>query len=227
MGHEKAPLIIFNLLGTEIRISESIVVQWGIILLLAIISIILTSNLKRIPNKVQVVLEMFYETVEKVVTENMGEKFKSFIPFIGTLALYLVFMNITALIGVPAPTEDLSVTIGMAAVSFLVIQGYAIKKVGISGYFKGLFHPLAIIFPLNIIERIMLPVSLSLRLFGNIAAGAVIMKIVYDNLGNVTPILNIGIPIPFHFYFDLFDGVIQMIIFLMLTMINIKIVSEH
>jgi F-type H+-transporting ATPase subunit a len=53
------------------------------------------------------------------------------------------------------------------------------------------------------------------------------MKLLYDALSHVSVVAQIGIPIPLHFYFDLFDGIIQMVIFVMLTMINIKVISEH
>ena len=225
MEHKKLPLFNFHIFGIEIP--DSILVQWAIILLLTIISIVLTRNLKKVPDKKQSVLELFYETVEKLVLENMGKENLAFIPFIGTLILYLIFMNVIPIIGIPAPTEDLSVTVGMGAAMFLVVQGYAIYKIGLKGYLKGYFHPIAVILPMNIIERLILPVSLGLRLFGNIAAGAVIMAITYEGLGNVNPLLEIGIPVPFHFYFDIFDGFIQMLIFTMLTMVNLKLISEH
>lgn len=76
--------------------------------------------------------------------------------------------------------------------------------------------------PLNIIERIMLPVSLSLRLFGNMTAAYIIMELIYSSLGSLNPFAQLVIPVPLHIYFDVFDGTIQMIIFIMLTMINIK-----
>jgi F-type H+-transporting ATPase subunit a len=227
LEHEKLPLFVFHIFGIEVPINTSIVVQWAIILILAVLSIILTRNLKKIPDKKQSALELFYETVENLVKENMGEKNLGFVPFIGTLILYLLFMNIIPVLGVPAPTEELSVTLGMGAAIFLVVQGYAIYKVGLIHYLKGYLSPIAAILPMNIVERFILPVSLGLRLFGNIAAGAVIMGITYEGLGGVNPLLNIGLPVPFHFYFDLFDGFIQMLIFIMLTMINIKLVSEH
>ena len=81
--------------------------------------------------------------------------------------------------------------------------------------------------PLNIIERIMLPVSLSLRLFGNILAASFIVELVYESLDKIAWIAQIGLPIPLHAYFYVFDGTIQMVIFVMLTMINIKVVAEH
>ena len=73
----------------------------------------------------------------------------------------------------------------------------------------------------------MLPISLSLRLFGNIFAATMIMELLYGALTGINFVAAIGLPIPFHFYFDIFDGTIQMIIFVMLTMINIKITAEH
>ncbi|MCY6485622.1 F0F1 ATP synthase subunit A [Clostridium aestuarii] len=217
-----------NFLGKYLGITQEIVVQWMIILVTLVGCMLLTRNLKRIPNKRQSVLEIFVETINKLVIDNMGEGYKSFIPYIGSLVIFLLGMNVTGLIGVHPPTKDLNVTLGLAVTSFAVIQAYTIKKHGILGYFKGYITPVGILLPINIMERIMLPVSLSLRLFGNIFAGVMIMELIYGALFK-TPlgIGQIGIPIPLHFYFDVFDASIQMLIFVMLTMINIKIISEH
>jgi F-type H+-transporting ATPase subunit a len=58
-------------------------------------------------------------------------------------------------------------------------------------------------------------------------AAAAIMGIIYSSLGRIGWIAQIGIPVPLHFYFDLFDGGVQMVVFTMLTMINIKVIAEH
>ena len=73
----------------------------------------------------------------------------------------------------------------------------------------------------------MLPVSLSLRLFGNITAAVLIMDLVYSALASISWFALLVVPIPLHIYFDVFDGTIQMVIFVMLTMINIKVIAEH
>ena len=172
-------------------------------------------------------IEAGVEFAAKTVEENMGHDSKNFIPYIGSLAIYLLLLNMVGLFGIKPPTSDYSVSLGLAITSFLVIQGYTIKKLGVGGYFKGYASPLAVLLPINIMERIMLPVSLSLRLYGNIFAAAMIMELIYEALLGFNFITAIGIPIPFHFYFDLFDGTIQMVIFVMLTMINIKITAEH
>jgi F-type H+-transporting ATPase subunit a len=183
--------------------------------------------LKKIPDKKQSALEILIETINGLVKDNMGEAFKGFVPYIGTLVIYLLVMNLTPLIAVEAPTKDYSVALGMAVITFFVIQGYTIKKVGLLHYFTGFAKPFPVLLPMNVIERVMLPVSLSLRLFGNITAGTFIMGLAYTALSKLTPIAQLGIPVPLHFYFDLFDGAVQMLIFTMLTMINIKIISEH
>ncbi|MBU5590316.1 F0F1 ATP synthase subunit A [Clostridium sp. MSJ-4] len=221
------PIFSFNIMNFKFDITYSLVVQWAIIIILGLIAYFLTRNLKDIPARKQNIAEIFVEFVEGVVVENMGESYREFIPFVGTLGLYLLVMNITGLVGIEPPTKDYNVTLGMALISFIVIQGYTIKKIGIAHYFIGFGKPIMAMIPMNLLERVMLPVSLSLRLFGNMTAAAVIMGLLYKALGSLSWFAQLGLPVFLHFYFDIFDGVIQMVIFTMLTMINIKIISEH
>ncbi|WP_461206743.1 F0F1 ATP synthase subunit A [Clostridium sp. DL1XJH146] len=221
------PVFFIKIFGLDIGITEGIIVQWAFILILLLFSFYSTRNLTEIPSKLQHYLEIFVEFVNGFVEDNMGKDKVSFAPFVGSLILFLLLMNVVGLVGFEPPTKDLSVTIGMALITFIVIQGYTIKKNGILGYFGGFLKPLPILLPTNIMERVMLPVSLSVRLFGNILAATFIVELIYSVLGEIGPIAQLIIPIPFQLYFDVFDGTIQMVIFVMLTMINIKIVSEH
>lgn len=224
---EPVILFSFKLFGHLIDVPLSLGIQWIIMLLLLVVCIIGTRNLKTIPNKRQNILEMIVEAINNLVRDNMGEKYMSFVPFIGTMAIFILLMNLAGLFGVEAPTTDYSVAVALAAISFVVIQGYAIKKNGVKHYFLVYKEPIIPMLPLNIMERIMFPVSLSLRLFGNMMAGGVIIGLLYKGLGSISWVARIGIPVAFHGYFDLFDGSIQMIIFIMLTMINIKIIAEE
>lgn len=224
---ESKPLFSLYLLWIDIGITSSIIIQWILIAIITVLSIVFTSRLKKIPDKKQTVLEIMIDTVNNLVKQNMGVNYTGFVPYIGSLMLFLLLMNLVPLFGFRAPTEDISVTLGIAMITFIVIQSYAIKKVGLLHYFTGFIKPIAALAPINIIERIILPVSLCLRLFGNITAGAVIIGLLYDVLEKISWIAQLAIPVPVHFYFDLFDGVLQMIIFVMLTMINIKVVAEH
>ncbi len=221
------PLFYLNLFGYKAGITLSLIIQWIVMLIITIIAIVSTRNLKKIPDKKQSAVEIVVETFNSLVRENMGEGYSAFVPYIGTLAIFLLFMNLLGLIGVKPPTLDFSVVAGLAAITFVIVQANAIKRIGLGHYFGGYFKPFAALLPLNLVERIMLPVSLTLRLFGNMTAAAVVMDMIYSALGKLGWVAQIGIPIPFHAYFDVFDGTIQMVIFMMLTMVNIKIIADH
>ncbi|MBV4418754.1 F0F1 ATP synthase subunit A [Clostridium tyrobutyricum] len=221
-------LFTIHLGSLNIPITSSIVSQWVIIIFLAILAIVMTSNMKKIPSKKQSAVEMLYGAIKNLVEGNMGKRYTSFIPYVGTLAIYIILINIGPLaLGVRTPSEDLSVPAGLAIITFVLVQYNAIRKAGVGKYLLAYGKPAAPLFAINIIERLVLPVSLSLRLFGNMTAGAVIVGMVYSGLASMAWPAQFIIPIPLHAFFDLFDGSIQMLVFVMLTMMNIKIVAEE
>ncbi|MGL5378659.1 F0F1 ATP synthase subunit A [Clostridium sp.] len=221
------PIISFAIGPVSLDITPDMVVQWVIIILIAILAWWATRDLKVKPGKKQAAVETIYTSIKSVVDNNVGEEYSDIIPFVGCLGIYILLMNLVGLVGVIPPTKNFSVTLGMAIISFVAVNGYAIRKHGMGGYIKGYAQPIPVMLPINLLERIMLPVSLSLRLFGNVLAATFIIELVYENLHKLAFIAQVGLPVPLHAYFDIFDGVIQMVIFVMLTMINIKIVSEH
>lgn len=217
------PIFKINLAGKSYSITSSIITQWVIIVLLILISYLLTRNLNKIPDKRQSALEIVIEKVNNLVKENMGESYVNFIPYIGSLFIFILILNLSGLIGVRSPSEDISVPAGLAAITFFMVQATAIKRNGFKKYLVGYTKPMFFILPMNILEKFTLPLSLCLRLFGNMTAGGVIIGMIYKAMGHYALI----VPIPVHFYFDLFDGTIQTVIFVMLTMINIKILAEE
>lgn len=222
-----APIFSFDIGIFTVNINRDIIVQWGVIVILGLVSYILTRNLKLVPNKKQVVLESIYTYVEDLVINNIGERFASFIPYVGTLVIYLLCLNLTGLIGIAPPTANLSVTLGLGLTSFFVINFTAMRLNGPIGYAKGLGQPYLLMLPINLMERIILPISLALRLFGNMLAATMLIDMMYKALGSISVIAELGLPIIAHGYFDLFDGTIQMLVFTMLTIINIKMTAEH
>ena len=222
------PIFSFNIGKLAIDIKPEAIIQLVLVLLIGILAWWATKDLKRRPTgKKQVVVEYIYTTIQNVVNANMGEQYGDMIPFIGTLAVFIVTMNLLGLVGITPVTNNFSVTLALGLISFVVIQGYTMKKIGIGHYFLGYGQPMLMMLPINVIERVMLPVSLSLRLFGNILAASSLVELVYESLDKIAWIAQIGLPVPLHAYFDIFDGCIQMVIFVMLTMINIKITVEH
>ena len=210
-----------------IDIKPESIIQLIIVLLILLLAWWSTRKLEIRPSKKQTVVEWIYTMLNNVVISNVGESFTSIVPFVGTLGIFVLVMNLTGLVGISPPTKNFSVTLTLALISFVMVQGYAIKRNGIGGYFKGYLEPVSFILPITILERIMLPISLALRLFGNMLAATFIIELIYENLEKLAWAAQLVIPIPLHLYFDIFDGGIQAVIFVMLTMINIKIVSEH
>ena len=177
------PIFSYEFGNFTLNITSSIIVQWIVILILGIGAFLLTRNLKLKPSKTQAALEKVYQSIRDLSVDTMGEEYESFLPYIGTLMIYLLVLNFLGLIGIKPPTRDISVTVSFAIVSFLVVNLNAIKKNGIIGYGKGLTHPFAVMLPINIMERFILPLSLSLRLMGNMVAATVVIELVYEALG--------------------------------------------
>ena len=106
----------------------------------------------------------------------------------------------------------------MALITFFMTQGFAIKAKGVKGWLKALTEPVVFLTPINIIGEIANPISLSFRLMGNILAGTVIMGIYYALLPYFAYLISPAL----HFYFDVFAGVLQSYIFMMLSMIYVS-----
>ncbi|GAA0069778.1 F0F1 ATP synthase subunit A [Clostridium sardiniense] len=210
------------------EIGSTVLQQWGIIIIVAIVLILMTRNLSVVPKgKSQSIIELFVEGISNWTKNTMGDKYTGFAAYIGALVLFLFFMNITDLIGLRPPTADYSVALVLSLTTFLMVQINAIIKNGGFGYLKGYIHPSPALLPINILERVMLPVTLSFRLFGNITVGVVIVELLLQALGNLTWFAQLAIPVPFMAYFDLFDGFLQTFIFTILTMIYIKMTAEE
>lgn len=216
-------LVSFNIGGFNFNITNTIVLQWVLMIIIAVVILVLTANIKKIPNRKQSVAEMIYNLFYGLVKENMGESFINFVPFIGTMGFLLFFYNLTGLVGVEPTTKDINVTAGFAIISFVVINVTAFKRVGVGGYCKELVTPYAAMLPMNLLEKITLPISLCLRLFCNMLVGSIIIGLVYHYMGHFAFI----VPVPLHGFFDAFDGAIQVYIFMMLTMLYTKMGAEH
>lgn len=150
-------------------------------------------------------------------------------PYIGSLTLYLLVCNLSGLFAFNAPTMNLSVTLSLALITWVLIQHAAFKTNGILGYFKGLFEPIPILVLGNAIGKFSPLISLSMRLFGNILSGSILLSLIYTACGALSTVLIgwtgfdfnfVGVIVApvFHAYFDVFAGFIQMYIFISLTM---------
>ena len=127
--------------------------------------------------------------------------------------------NLLGLIGLQPPTSNLSVNVTLAVMMFVLVQYTGLKEKGIKGRIAELCDPFLLFMPLNVLGDLALPVSLSLRLFGNMLAGTIIVGMVYGLMESLLPFSIIGYSLTpfFHAYFDIFSGLIQTYIFFTLA----------
>lgn len=201
------------------QVSNSVTTTWIIMAFLVIFSIITTRNFQKIPSGVQNFIEMVVDGINGLTKTTMGPDKMKFASYMGTLTLYLAIANLIGLLGVRPPTADLNTTFALSIMTFIMIQGFGIRSNGLWKYLKGMAEPFIFMLPLNVIGELANPVSLAFRLFGNILGGVIIMYLLYQ----VAPIL---VPVVPHMYFDLFSGIIQTFIFVMLTMVFISMAMD-
>lgn len=199
-----------------IEIAESVVITWVIMAVMFIISISMTRNLKvQNPGKRQIILETAVCGLQNMVKGIIGEEGKRYVPYLVTVIIYIGISNIIGLFGMKPPTKDLNVTAALAIMSIILIEYSGIHAKGVKRWAKSFAEPVAIVAPLNVLEIFIRPLSLCMRLFGNVLGAFVVMEL----LKIIMPAI---LPIPFSLYFDIFDGLIQAYVFVFLTSLFIK-----
>lgn len=200
----------------DIPIAESTVITWVIMLIVLLLSVFLTRNLKVHPtSRRQLLAESIVIKLEQFIQDMVGEEGRAYVPYLCAVILYIGLANLIGLCGVKPPTKDLNTTAALALMSIVLIQAASIRKRGIGGWLKSFKEPMAIVTPINILELFIKPLSLCMRLFGNVLGAFVIMEL-------IKILVPVAIPVPFSFYFDIFDGLIQAYVFVFLTSLYIR-----
>lgn len=216
----RAQTVYFNLGPFEVN--ETIVALWVVAAIMVMAGVLLARNFSWLPKGRQNAIEMLVETIDSFVGFVMGDERRFFTPFIGTLMVLLFLCNTVGVWSfglLRPPTADINMTLGLGLISFFLINGYAIKSHGLLEYLKGFVSPFFLLLPINVFGELAKPVSLGVRLFGNIFSGLVIGGLIYSAF----PFL---IPVPIHVYFDLFSGVLQTAVFSILTMVFIAMAMD-
>ena len=138
----------------------------------------------------------------------------------GESSAFIGIANIIGLLGFKPPTKDLNVTIALAVMSMCLIEYSGIHKNGLKHWVKHFAKPVPFVAPIMVLEIVIRPLSLCMRLFGNVLGAFVIMEL----LKIVAPAI---IPIPFSFYFDIFDGFLQAYVFVFLTALFMNEEQEY
>lgn len=199
-----------------IPVAESVFVTWLIMAVVILLCAIFVRNLKvTAPGKGQLLLETAVSGIYSFFEDILGEKGKRFIPYLMSVGIYIGIANLIGILGFKPPTKDINVTASLAILSIILIELSGVLAKGGRGWLKSFAEPMVVILPINILEIFIRPLSLCMRLFGNVLGSFVIMEL----LKMVVPAI---LPAVFSCYFDIFDGLIQAYVFVFLTALFIK-----
>ena len=199
-----------------IDVAESTVISWVIMAIIMILTLVLTRNMKvENPGKLQVGVEYVVESLQNIVRGIVGHEGERYVPYLATVLVFLGISNVFAVTGMKPPTKDLNVSAAVALMSIVLVQIASIRQNRVKGWLKGFTKPIAVVTPIKIMELAIRPLSLCMRLFGNVLGAFVVMKL----LEHLVPVI---LPAVFSLYFDFFDGLIQAYVFVFLTGLFIK-----
>ena len=220
--------VILSLADGKLNISESTLFGLIIAVFLSVLGIWLGSGLKKKPRGKQVIAEFIVGWIYKFTRNTMGEENEKYAPYVGTLLAFIFMASSLGLFGIRPITADLNVTFALSGMTFILIQYSGFKAYGVKGKLQEMCDPYPFMFPLKVIEEVTLPVSLSLRLFGNILGGLIVVELwmhfmeFLSSLICDIPFLRAVTVLPLNAFFDIFEPAIQTYIFTMLTMVFLQ-----
>lgn len=206
---------------------EGLCYSLTVMLFLSFIAFVGVKGYQKIPKGLQNLLEMIVDGLRSMFRMLIGKDADKHLPFLGTMFLFIFTMNIIGIIPFfRAPTMVLSVTLALGACTFLYVQTQGIKAHGLVGYLKHMMGPLLLLaplmLPLELLGEFIKPISLSLRLYGNISGEDTLIE-KFLEMGAA-----IGVPIQLPFVaFAVFTSFLQAFIFTGLTCIYLQLVTSH
>lgn len=211
-----------NLFGMEIQVSDAVLATWVVMLAILALAIYFGRKTEHVPTtKRQQVAETLVDLVMKLCrNSNMSEEqAEAVAPFVGTIAIFIALTNLSAMFKIPPPAKNPAFPIALALFTIVYVVYMSIRFVGLKGFWASLTYPKAMLLPFKILDYFIKPISLSLRLFGNIFGSFILMEFIYIIIPAIVPGV-IGL------WFDLADGILQGVIFTYLSATYIGEVIE-
>ncbi|MDR1933720.1 MAG: F0F1 ATP synthase subunit A [Spirochaetales bacterium] len=221
----------FPLFGYTVVVTETVVVSWLAMALIIIVSLCMVRRLAWKPSGPQALLETAVGFLNKFSKDQFGGRSKYLGHYIGSLFLFLFVSNVlpvfspVAVFGrepsfiIKPPARDINVTAALAIISIVLVLVCGLRAKGLKGWLRHLAYPVPMMIPLNILEYGVRPLSLCLRLFGNILGAFILMHLIEE-------LVPIGVPMIFSLYFDFIDGLIQAAVFAFLSTLYIAEAME-
>lgn len=203
-----APHEVFSIAGFSI--TSTVINTWIVMAVLIVVAFIFTRGLKDTPKGKQHFAELLVLFIWGLLESVMGKKGRKFLPLVGTLFTFILFLNLSWFIPtMKPPTIDLSTTAAFGVTTIIIVQLVGIKEKGLGHYLKHFVEPTPVLAPLNVVEEFVKPVSLSLRLFGNMFGEKMVVTILFI-------LVPLFIPVPVQLL-GVLMGFIQAFVFTLLT----------
>ncbi len=204
-------------------VEAHVMYTWVVMAMLALFSYLATRRLSLQPGGFQNVMEVIVGAFDSLLTDTMGHAGKKFFPLIATLGLFILTSNLLGIIpGFESPTANLNTTVSMAVVVFFLTHIVGVKMHG-AKYIKQFMGPVwwltPLMMPIEIISHLSRPLSLSVRLFGNIMGEDIVLAVVLL----LVPLI---VPLPV-FVLMIFTSIIQTLVFMLLAMMYIAGAMEE
>jgi len=220
-------------------------------IILAGIAFMASRRLELVPRGAQNAMEVVLEQVQGMIDDVMGAQGRPYLPFIATLGLFILVANLMSLVpGLTGPTTNLNTTAACAIVVFFAYHAIGIKKQGAVTYIKHFMGPVVwlapLMMPIEIISHLARPLSLTLRLFGNMVGGHILLAVIFFLMGlngligwalsgsaagavvgGISGLIAIAFTVGFLYPLKLLVSFLQAFIFVMLTMLYITGAIEH
>ena len=201
-----------SLFGHVFSVSRTVLATWGILAAALVFALVyrlfFVPRMRETPRGLQLVMEAAVGSLDQYIGSKVPGMSLSFGAYIFSLALLLVCSAMSELLGLVPPTADITMTLSISLITFLLFNYYGFKRLGLKRRLKHFLNPF------NLISDLMAPLSLSCRLFGNMFGGMIIIDLLYFAMKRFA----IGVPSVLGLYFNLFHPLIQAFIFITLTL---------
>jgi len=238
---------IFHLPG----IPDHVTYTWLVMIILAGVAFMATRRLGLVPRGAQNAMEVVLEQIQGMIDDVMGPQGRPYLPFIATLGLFILTANLMSLVpGLAGPTTNLNTTAACALVVFFAYHAIGLRKQGVVTYIKHFMGPVwwlaPLMMPIEIISHLARPLSLTLRLFGNMVGGHILLAVIFFLMGlngligwalhgglagalvgGLSGVIAIVFTVGFLYPLKMLVSFLQAFIFVMLTMLYIAGAIEH
>ncbi len=209
--------VVTELFGMQVNL-DTIFTTWLAAIIVILVTLAATRGRAMVPSGVQNAVEMLVEALCNQFQDNIGHKYRQVATWLLTLFLFIFTSNQIGLLPTnhltASPTNDVNTTLGLAIASSLAIHFYFIKNKGVGHWLGHFFKPFSVFVIMNLVEEVARPITLAMRLFGNILAGEILLEVLYALAPWLVPMIWIG--------FSLFVGAVQAYIFTTLVSIYLK-----